>query len=273
MPAMPLLCDGPRIDPPQSEPMSRRVEDLALITPIISGPDYRDAACAPVPWADPAAVDIGKLRVAWIADNGSTGQNATHEDTKKTVHAAAAWLTGTAANVTEDAPKDALKLLTEARRNLSRGDGSAFYKRLADKWGTKNFSPGREETVSKPAPLTTAEMVQAWEQHDLAKSRMLAWMKQYDVFITPVNGRYAQPIDQDRSNASGGADAAGGGWPYTGAFNSTGWPVVVVRCGSSADGKLPIGLQVVAKPWREDVCIAVGSYLESKSGGWRKPPI
>jgi len=87
-----------------------------------------------------------------------------------------------------------------------------------------------------------------------------------------VNGKYAQPIDQE-NNAGGDGAAAGGGWPYTGAFNSAGWPVVVVRCGSSADGKLPIGVQVVAKPWREDICIAVASYLESKSGGWQKPPI
>ena len=65
---------------------------------------------------------------------------------------------------------------------------------------------------------------------------------------------------------------AGGGWPYTGVFNCTGWPVVVVRCGSSADGKLPIGVQVVAAPWREDLCIAVASYLESRSGGWKRPP-
>jgi amidase len=63
------------------------------------------------------------------------------------------------------------------------------------------------------------------------------------------------------------------GWPYTGVFNCTGWPVVVVRCGSSADGKLPIGLQIVAAPWREDICLAVASYLESQSGGWKKPPL
>jgi amidase len=257
----------------QLGPMARRVEDLALITPIISGPDYRDASCAPVPWADPAAVDVTKLRVAWIDDNGAT-TNATHEDTKKTVQAAAGWLQGTAASVTRDAPTDALMKLTAARRDLTRGDGSAFYKRLADKWGTKNFSPGRVETLKQPAPLTTAEMVKAWEDHDLAKSQMLKWMKSYDVFITPVNARYAQAIDQDADGGGGGGGGApGSGWPYTGIFNSTGWPVVVVRCGSSADGKLPIGVQVIAKPWREDICLAVAAYLETKSGGWKKPPI
>jgi Asp-tRNA(Asn)/Glu-tRNA(Gln) amidotransferase A subunit family amidase len=33
-------------------------------------------------------------------------------------------------------------------------------------------------------------------------------------------------------------------------FNSTGWPVVVVRIRTSADGCLPIGVQVMAQPWR-----------------------
>ena len=42
----------------------------------------------------------------------------THEDTKKTVRAAVAWLQGTAASVAEDAPKDVLMQLTAARREL-----------------------------------------------------------------------------------------------------------------------------------------------------------
>ena len=99
---------------------------------------------------------------------------------------------------------------------------------------------------------------------------MLDWMKSYDVFLCPVSGKPAQPIDAEPGTGFGGP---GGGWQYTGSFNSTGWPATVVRCGSSADGKLPIGLQVICAPWREDISLAVASYLESKSGGWQKPPI
>ena len=36
----------------------------------------------------------------------------------------------------------------------------------------------------------------------------------------------------------------------------TGWPAVVVRGGTSPEG-LPIGVQVVARPWREQVALAV----------------
>jgi amidase len=254
----------------QLGPMTRRVEDIALITPIISGPDFIDASCAPVPWADPAKVDLKKLKVAFCLDNGATGRTATDDDTKKTVRQAAKWLEGSVTSIVEDAPKEVLMDLAAARSQLSSGDGGAFYKRLVDKWGTKNFAPSRANRPS--TPISSAAMVEAWEKQDEAKSRMLAWMKSYDVFICPTSGRPAQPIDVE-GGATGGGAGAGGGWPYTGVFNCTGWPVVVVRCGSSADGKLPIGLQVVAPPWREDVCIAVASYLESKSGGWQKPPI
>lgn len=55
------------------------------------------------------------------------------------------------------------------------------------------------------------------------------------------------------------------------AFNLMGWPGVVVRCGTSDDG-LPIGLQIVAKPWREEIALTVALFLERELGGWRPPP-
>jgi amidase len=254
----------------QLGPMCRRVEDVALITPIISGPDFHDVSCAPMPWADPSKVDLQKLKVAYCVDNGGTGLQSTDEDVKATVRQTAKWLQGTAASVAEDVPLKILTDLNAARVKLTSGDAWAFYKRLADKWGSKNFSPAVTQRMTGLKPISTAEYVEAWEQHDLGKSRMLAWMMQYDVFLCPVAGKAAQPID---AAAGTGFGAPGAGWQYTGVFNTTGWPVVVVRCGTSADGKLPIGVQVVANPWREDICLAVASYLESKSGGWQRPPI
>ena len=259
----------------QLGPMTRRVEDLALITPLISGPDFRDAACAPVPWADPAAVKLKSLKVAFCTDNGATTPQArTDDDTKKTVTQVARWLQDAVASVKEDAPVSVLMELAAARSRLTSGDAWAFYKRLADKHGTKNFSPSVKERMARMTPITTAEYAEAWEKHDQAKTDMLGWMKNYDVFICPVAGKPAQPIDADPSTSpTAGFGAPGSGWPYTGVFNTTGWPVVVVRCGSSADGKLPIGVQVVAPPWREDICLAVAAFLETSSGGWHRPPI
>lgn len=251
----------------QLGPMARRVEDIALITPLIAGPDFHDASCAPVPWADPSAVDLKKLRVAFFPTNTVAD---TDDDTKNTVRKAAQWLQGSVASVEEDLPKDILSDLYDARRKLTNGDAWQFYRRLAEKWGTQNFSPAVAERMKTLTPLSTAEVVEAWEQADLAKSRMLQWFQKYDVLLCPVAGKPAEIIDRPLGSAPSPTAMA---WSYTGAFNSTGWPVTVVRCGTSSDGKLPIGVQVVAAPWREDITLAVASFLEAKSGGWQRPPI
>ena len=59
---------------------------------------------------------------------------------------------------------------------------------------------------------------------------------------------------------------------YTSTFNVTGWPGVVVRCGTSRDG-LPIGLQVIGRPWHEHVALAAGALLERELVGWQMPII
>jgi len=252
----------------QLGPLARRVEDAALITPIIAGPDFQDASCAPVPWANPASVDLKKLKVAYFADNRHADTDA---DTRAAITTAAKWLDGSVADITEDLPTDILTELYEARSKLTSGDAWAFYSRLAEKNHTKAFSPQVHDRMAKMVPISTADYVEAWFTQDTNKARMLEWFSKYDVLLCPVAGKPAQPIDMgyDPSTVAG----LSGQWSYTGCFNTTGWPVVVVRVGSSADGKLPIGIQVVANPWREDICIAVASALEMKSGGWKRPPI
>ena len=143
----------------QFGPMARRVEDLALITPIISGPDFRDASCAPVPWADPAAVDRQKLRDRVRRRQRRDGRDAmrTEEDTKKAVREAVGGCEGTVASVQRGCAEGACSCSSPTRAaSLRSGDGGAFYQRLADKWGTKNFSPLREARTMATAAASDA---------------------------------------------------------------------------------------------------------------------
>ena len=59
---------------------------------------------------------------------------------------------------------------------------------------------------------------------------------------------------------------------YNQPYNIAGWPLVAVPVGVSSEG-LPIGVQVISKPWREDVALAVATFLEQNFGGWIRPPI
>jgi len=59
---------------------------------------------------------------------------------------------------------------------------------------------------------------------------------------------------------------------YTMTYNLTGWPAVVVRAGTSRN-RLPIGVQIVTRPWREDVALAVAAKIERALGGYQRPPL
>lgn len=60
-------------------------------------------------------------------------------------------------------------------------------------------------------------------------------------------------------------------WSLVTVHNLLGWPCGVVRSGTSATGDLPIGVQVVAAPWREDIVLAVLGEIERSGGGFRPP--
>jgi amidase len=62
------------------------------------------------------------------------------------------------------------------------------------------------------------------------------------------------------------------GFSYTMTYDLTGWPAGVVRAGTSPEG-LPIGVQVVAQPWREDVALALARRIEKALGASSMPAI
>ena len=64
---------------------------------------------------------------------------------------------------------------------------------------------------------------------------------------------------------------SGNDW-YSDIHNLTDFPAVVVRGGTSPEG-LPIGVQLVGGPWREDVALAAAQVVAAGSGGWQPPPL
>jgi hypothetical protein len=96
------------------------------------------------------------------------------------------------------------------------------------------------------------------------RSQMLSFMQTHDVILCPVNAYPAM--------LHGAAVEKVLYFSYTFTYNLTGWPGVVVRVGTTATG-LPIGVQVVARPWRKDVALKVAHFLEKMFGGWIRPPV
>jgi amidase len=237
----------------QPGPMARRVEDLYLLLSILSGPDQLDASISPVPLNDPADVDLSKLKVAYYTTNDVADPIP---EIKKMVVDCANNIKSSVSAVTEARPP-ALKDLSEKRSELNSADGKAHIKRLIKACGTKVISPNLNISGDVVSADRYTELV---EEIDALKSKMLQFMDDYDIILCPVTSTAAMKVDAERFP---------GHW-YTSEYNATGWPAAVVRAGTSNEG-LPIGIQIVGKPWTEDKVLAVAAHLEEKFGGFAKP--
>jgi amidase len=97
---------------------------------------------------------------------------------------------------------------------------------------------------------------------------MMGIFNEADIVLCPVNGgpavRHGETLSLSPEILSR--------FSYTFSYNMTGWPAAVVRCGTSPEG-LPIGVQVLAAPSREDQALAVAKVLEEEFGGYVAPAI
>jgi amidase len=218
------------------------VEDLALALPILSGMDWKDPSVIPVPLADWRSVDVGTLRVAWYTDHDEAQPTP---ETVETCKKAAQALAGLGARVEQALPPRVAEASAITRHYWQRPESAS-----ADEW-----VPDAE------AQLGSLEVEQHLFHWDRFRRALIGFMAGYDLILTPTAERPATPH---------GADA---GWiPYTLPYSLTGWPCVVVRAGTDPDG-LPIGVQLVARPWRDDVALAAGQAIERTLGGWQPPPL
>ena len=217
----------------QVGPLARSVGDVALLLEIVAGPDGHDAGVGPVPLGDPGVVEIAGLRVAIQTDNGLT---ASTPETIAAVAAAAQALAAAGATVEEARhPDGGHELTIEVWRSYGEGVSAAELWRLLRRW-------------------------------DAFRSRMLAFAERYDLLVCPV---FAGPARlHGTMNVAGQLDPTGWTTPHS----LTGWPAATVRAGTSPEG-LPLDVQLVARPWRDDMALAAALRVEQELGAWPAPSL
>lgn len=252
---------GPFDNFQETGPMARRVEDLILLMPIMNGPDNWDAAMAPVPLGEATKVDLKKLRVAYYTTNG---EDPTAE-IQALVRQCAGYFRDLGCKVTQDVPPK-MKELAEARQKFSGAPDGDHMRRLLKKHGTTQASPGLRVAGEL---LPSSEFTRWCEVMDGIKSEQLAWFEQYDLIVCPANAKPPQKVPSEFVRPPGSSNGS-----YTSQYNTTGWPAGVVRAGTSTEEQgLPLGIQLVGQPWRDDVVLAAMAYVERQSGGWQMPNI
>ncbi|MFP6807030.1 MAG: amidase [Pseudomonadales bacterium] len=244
----------------QPGPLARYVDDLSYILKIISGPDLLDPHAVLANWHDPADVDINALRIGYHSDNGICTPSIDIIDTIENV---ITLFREHKIEVTSERPSG-LEMAGFILSTVFSADSGEMLDTLLEDCRTTQPSPQIEEGLKATEHALDArefaQVLHLWQNY---QSSMLGYFNDFDILICPVNAYTAIEHGVKEDMAA---------YTYTSAYNLTGWPATVIRAGTDTNG-LPIGVQIISQPFREDHCLAVAGWLEEKLGEFPRPEI
>jgi Asp-tRNA(Asn)/Glu-tRNA(Gln) amidotransferase A subunit family amidase len=251
-------------------PMARTVADLKLLFEVMQGPDDGDPSSAPVPLRWPSHSEVKKLRVGYFEDDGRTPVTP---ETRAAVRTAAEALKRAGFEVQPFRPEG----LERARQLWWQFFGIAGGMLLGPltKGREADLSPILKQFLSWVAaePAHTGQtLLDAWIMRDVLRMEIFSQMREYPVLLCPVASIPAFRHGERSWEIDGQTVRYLDAWSYTEWFNLLGTPAAVVPVGRSNQG-LPIGVQIVARPWEEELVLAVAAELEGQGGAWHGPGI
>jgi len=236
-------------------PLARTSEDLALAYDAMQGPDAADPVCAQratAPVQGQLGLGIDGLRIA-VADGYFARPMA--DEARSAVAAVARALAATARI---DIPE------------AGRGRAAAFLMTAIE--GSLLHLPDLKTRPAEFDPIIRDRMLAGalapaqwlWQSHRVrryVRDQAIRVFEQCDLIIAPCTPMSAPAIGTEFITLEGEKMLAR---PNLGLFTQPisflGWPVAAVPvAGVSA---LPIGVQLIAAPWREDLCLRVAAHLE-----------
>ena len=244
-------------------PLARSAEDLALAYDAMTGPDAADPACQDRP-APAVLPDLPRgadgLRVAVL---GGYFQRGAGSAALAAVQMVAAAL---GASATVDLPEAGRA--RAAAYVITASEGAALHlQRLRTRPG--DFDPAVRDRLIAGALIPAASVAQAQKFRRWYRAQALALFETVDVLLAPATPMAAPEIGQQSFLLDGEPVPLR---PNIGIFTQPvsfiGLPVVAVPV--LLPGELPIAVQVIAAPWREDVALRIAFALE-RAGVARAP--
>jgi Asp-tRNA(Asn)/Glu-tRNA(Gln) amidotransferase A subunit family amidase len=251
-------------------PMARTVADLKVLFEVMQGPDDGDTSAAPVPVRWPDRDDLKKFRIGYFEDDGRTPVTA---ETSAAVRAAAAALKRAGFAVEPFRPEG----LEQARQLWWQffGIAGGMLLRPMSSGRESDLSPILKQHLSRVAaePSHTGQtLLDTWIRRDVLRMEIFSQMREYPILLCPVASIPAFRHGERSWNIDGQTVEYLDAWSYTEWFNLLGTPAVAIPFGRSNEG-LPIGVQIVARPWEEELVLAVAAELEAQRGAWQAPAI
>jgi Asp-tRNA(Asn)/Glu-tRNA(Gln) amidotransferase A subunit family amidase len=251
-------------------PMARTVGDLKVLFEVMAGPDVGDPSAAPVPIRHLRAAETTGMRLGYFEEGGGTPVTA---ETRAAVRSTVRALSQRGFAI-EPFQFQELEYARELWWVMFGLAGGCVLQPMLQGCEADLHPIMKEfvDSVAAEPPLTLEHFMTALLERDRVRIRFLKQMQDFPALLCPVcsipafrhrerswrvNGRTVQYLES---------------MSYAQWANILGLPAVVVPVAKSREG-LPIGVQVVGRPWEEEVVLAVGAEIEHACGGWREPPM
>lgn len=140
---------------------------------------------------------------------------------------------------------------------LFQADAGQGLNNLLQVLGTQEVSHQVQSWLTQlpEQPMTLDQYLKLWAKWDEYKIKFLQLFQAYDALLCPVSPQCALPHGKTlEPNAI---------WPlirYTASITLTECPVVVVPCGTNRQ-QLPIGMQIITKPWQDELALALAKKM------------
>jgi Asp-tRNA(Asn)/Glu-tRNA(Gln) amidotransferase A subunit family amidase len=250
-------------------PMARTVGDLKLLFEIMQGPDVGDPSAAPVQvrWpqfsntrvtSDVHVRRADKPRIGFF-DEGPTPVTP---ETRDAVNQAAQILRAAGFEVEPFRPDG----LDKARQLWWKFFGVAGGMLLGPmtKDRESELSPILKEFngwVAAEPSHTAQSLLDTWIERDLLRMQIFEQMQKFPVLLCPVAAVPAFHHGERRWQIDGKQVEYLDAWSYCEWFNLLGMPAATVPISRTAEG-LPIGVQIAAQPWEEELVLSIAEILE-----------
>lgn len=229
-------------------PMARHVVDLRTLFQVLTN----DGEVR-------TNIDVKGTRFAWYADDGVVPVT---NETARTVAAAAAALREAGLIGEQRRPPHVergnelwLKLFSRASVVQLR---KAYAGREAE---GGSFVRWRLATADDTPPPSLDQYIADWMERDRLREELLRWMDQTPLIVAPVGATPAYEHDTLKVTVQGATIGTFRAFSYSQAFNGFDLPVVTVPAGRSNAG-LPIGIQVIGRPFQEGILFRVAQIVE-----------
>jgi amidase len=230
-------------------PMARRVQDLNLIFNVLSGTSTQK-------------IETHKLagqRAGWYSDDNVTPVT---EETRLAVETAARALSDAGLLVAEVRPPGIdrghdlwLKLFSRATVVQLR----EIYKDYEEQGG--DFVRWRLSRALDEKEPALDEYIGCWMERDRLRAELIEWMKDAPLLIAPVGATPAFAHGTQKLTVRGQTVSNFRAFSYSQTFNVFNLPSVAVPASRSGEG-LPIGVQIVGRPFAEQTVLAAAAIVE-----------